>query len=84
MMKKIVLGALVATTVGLFGASVASAAPMSGAPIAQPAGETSGVTQVWYDRFGRWHPNRGYRRGPVCRTTRVCGPRGCFVRRRCF
>jgi len=85
MMKKIVLGACVAVAVGLFGGSIASAAPVSGGPIAHAAGEAGSVVQVWYDRYGRWHPNRrAYRRGPVCRTSRVCGPRGCFVRRRCY
>jgi hypothetical protein len=83
-MKALILAGLVAVTVGAFSVSTASAAPASGAPLAQAAGETNGVQQVWYDRFGRWHPNGGYRRGPVCRTVRTCGPRGCFVRRRCF
>ncbi len=89
-MKALILAVLVAMTVGLFGATPSSAAPASGAPLAQAAGDITGVQQVWYDRYGRWHPNRRvmrpapfYRRGPVCRTVRVCGPYRCSWVRRC-
>ena len=84
-MKSLVLAVLVAMTLGILSATPSSAAPASGAPLAAAAGEASGVTQVWYDRYGRWHPNRPvYRRGPACRTVRICGPRGCYWKRRCF
>jgi hypothetical protein len=84
-MKTFVLATLVAMTIGVFGATPSSAAPASGAPLAAAAGEIGGATQVWYDRYGRWHPNRPvYRRAPVCRTVRVCGPRGCYWKRRCY
>jgi hypothetical protein len=89
-MKALIFAVLVAMTVGFFGATESQAAPASGAPLAQAAGETSGVQQVWYDRFGRWHPNRPVyrapmlRRGPACRTVRVCGPYRCTWQRRCY
>lgn len=83
-MKTLILTILVAMTVGILGATPSSATPASGAPLAQAAGETSGVTQVWYDRYGRWHPNRRVYRGPVCRSVRVCGPWGCTWKRRCY
>ena len=83
-MKTLILAILVAITVGILGATPSSAAPVSGAPLAQAAGETSGVQQVWYDRYGRWHPNRRAFRGPACRTVRVCGRYRCTWVRRCF
>ena len=83
-MKTLVLAILVATTVGILGATPSSAAPASGAPLAQAAGETTGVQQVWYDRYGRWHPNRRVVIGPACRTVRVCGRYRCTWVRRCY
>ena len=84
-MKAIVLAVLVAMIVAMIGFSPSSAAPASGASIAQAAGETSGVQQVWWDRFGRWHPNRRvFIPGPICRTVRVCGRFRCGWVRRCY
>jgi len=89
-MKTLILATLVAMTVGLFGATPSSAAPASGAPLAAAAGEIGGATQVWYDRYGRWHPNRPRAYFvprpilPVCRSVRVCNWRGCFWTRRCY
>ena len=88
-MKRIVLAAaLTALTLGSFN-STASAAPASGAPIANAAGSLDGVQQVYWDRWGRWHPNRRVivvppLIGPVCRSVRVCGWRGCYWTRRCY
>jgi len=84
-MKTFILATLFALAVGLLGATPSSAAPASGAPLAAAAGEIGGATQVWYDRFGRWHPNRpAFRRAPACRTVRVCGRYRCSWVRRCF
>lgn len=89
-MKALILAGLVAISVSALGVTAASAAPASGAPLAAAAGETSGTQQVRYDRHRRWHPDRRHvrrgafvRRGPVCRSVRTCGPRGCYVRRIC-
>jgi hypothetical protein len=84
-MKTFVLATLVAMTFGLLGATPSSAAPASGAPLAAAAGEIGCATQVWFDRYGRWHPKRPvYRRAAVFRTFRICGPRGCYWKRRCY
>jgi hypothetical protein len=83
-MKTLIFATLVAMTVGLLGATPSSAAPASGAPLAAAAGEIGGATQVWYDRYGRWHPNRRVYRGPACRTVRVCGRYRCSWVRRCY
>jgi hypothetical protein len=98
-MKRFGLGLIIALglILGIGGFQQASAAPISGAPIAQSAAALNQVEHVWYDRFGVWHPNR---RGavivappvyvappvvvaPVCGRVWVCGPRGCFWKRRC-
>lgn len=88
-MKALLCAGLVAMAIGTIGLSSASAAPASGAPLVNAAGAIDGVQQVWYDRFGRWHPNRprmfvprGV--GPVCRSVRVCDWRGCYWTRRCY
>lgn len=85
-MKTIILGALVAATVGLYGVSAASAAPISSAPISQATTvldqNGNGVDLVQYRRG--WRGGRGWRRGPVCRSVRVCGRYRCSWVRRCF
>jgi len=84
-MKKIILGALVAATVGLLGVSAASAAPISSAPISQATVldmNGNGVDLVQYRRG--WRDGRRWRRGPVCRTVRVCGRYRCSWVRRCY
>jgi hypothetical protein len=94
-MKRIGLGLIFAIGLAIMAMSAASAAPMSGAPIAQSAASLDQIEQVWYDRFGRWHPNRRTLGVaplyvvprvfvPVCRSVWVCGPRGhCWWQRRC-
>jgi hypothetical protein len=88
-MKSVALALIVAIGLGLAASSAASAAPASGAPLAAAAGSLDNVDRVWFDRFGRWHPNRRVliapRLIPACRTVRVCGPRGrCWLERRCY
>jgi len=42
-------------------ASIGAAAPASAMPLPAPAGDAADVAapvqQVWWDRWGRWHPN---------------------------
>jgi hypothetical protein len=89
-MKALLCAALVAMAIGTIGLSSASAAPASGAPLANAAGTLDGIQQVWYDRYGRWHPNRPRAYYvprpfiPRCRTVRVCSYRGCYWTRRCY
>lgn len=84
-MKQIILGALVAATVGLFGVSTASAAPISGAPFSQATVLDQGGNGVDLVQWRRgWRGGRGWRRGPACRTVRVCGRYRCTWVRRCF
>ena len=86
-MKAILCAGLVALAFGTISVSTASAAPASGVPLANAAGGLDGIQQVWYDRYGRWHPNRrrAYVRPPVCRTVRVCNSWGhCRWTRRCY
>ena len=80
-MKKIIVGALVAATVGLFGISAASAAPISSAPLSQAIAGNSGIDLVQYHHG--WRHGHRWRR-PVCRTVRVCGRyHRCHWVRRC-
>jgi hypothetical protein len=89
-MKALLGAVLVATAVGMIGMTGASAAPASGAPLATAAGALDGLQQVWYDRYGRWHPNRPRAYYvprpivPVCRSVRICNWRGCYWTRRCY
>ncbi len=89
-MKTFLVAALIALGVGLIGAPNASAAPASPAAIADAAAAGNAVQQVWWDRYGRWHPNRRIYRGPAfiaprCAPVRVCNRWGrCWVRTRCF
>jgi hypothetical protein len=89
-MKALMSAVLIATAIGIIGASGAAAAPASGAAIAGAAGTIDGLQQVWYDRYGRWHPNRPRAYYvprpvvPVCRSVRVCNWRGCYWTRRCY
>lgn len=90
-MKALLGAALVAMAIGTIGLSSASAAPASGAPLANAAGGTlDGMQHVWYDRYGRWHPNRPRAYYvprhvvPLCRTVRICNWRGCYWTRRCY
>jgi len=89
-MKALLCAALVAMAIGTIASTSASAAPASGAPLANAAGTADGLQQVWYDRYGRWHPNRPRAYFvprpilPVCRSVRVCNWRGCFWTRRCY
>lgn len=67
-MKNFVLALIVALGLGFAASGATVAAPIAGAPIAQAASALSdaGIQQVWYDRYGRWHPNRPVvRRAPV-------------------
>jgi len=76
--------------IGLVGMPNVSAAPASGAAIGAAATAIGGVQPVWWDRFGRWHPNRRAYVGPpvfapACRSVRVCGRWGrCWWTRRCY
>jgi hypothetical protein len=87
-MRSIILASVVAAGFGILGATPSLAAPANATPLTQAAGDVTGMQQIWYDRYGRWHPNRpvyrpAYRR-PACRSVRVCGPYGCTWRRRCY
>lgn len=87
-MKALLCAGLVAMTIGTIDLTSASAAPASGSPLVNAAGTLDGVQQVWYDRFGRWHPNRPRvfmprRVVPMCRSVRICDWRGCYWTRRC-
>jgi hypothetical protein len=66
-MRNIVFAFLIALGLGMAASGSSIAAPISGAPIAQAANTLAadGIQQVWYDRYGRWHPNRPVVRGPV-------------------
>jgi hypothetical protein len=68
-MKRLVFALMLALGLGLAASGNTVAAPIAGAPIAQAASTLSddGVQQVWYDQWGRWHPNRRrvYVRPPV-------------------
>jgi hypothetical protein len=94
-MKHIGLALIIALGLWFAAAPDVSAAPTAGAPIAQSAEAANDLLQVWYDRYGRWHPNRRVYVAPpvyvvppvvvapICRSVRVCDLRGCFWRRRC-
>jgi hypothetical protein len=75
----------------------ASAAPINGPAIGNAAASLDGVQKVWWDQWGRWHPDRPVYVappvyiappviGPVCRTVRVCNRSGtrCWRERRCY
>lgn len=87
-MKTLFIALLALAAIGLAGLSEASAAPASGAGIGAATSAIGDLQPVWWDRYGRWHPNRAYvgppRIAPVCRSVRVCGTRGCYWRRRCY
>jgi hypothetical protein len=88
-MKTFVAALLIPIGVGAIAVPHASAAPASPAAIGNAAVSLDGVQQVWWDRWGRWHPNRRYYGPPAyvaprCRSVRVCGPRGCWWQRRCY
>jgi hypothetical protein len=92
MMKQIGLALTFALGIWFAAPPAASAAPAAGAAIAQAAGKLDNIEHVWFDRFGRWHPNRPFVRAPlyvapvlpVCRTVQVCNRWGrCWWRRRC-
>ena len=57
-LRKITLAAAAA------GALLSAAAPAEAftlsAPSSAPAVAGADVDHVWYDQWGRWHPNRGY------------------------
>ncbi|HEY4775041.1 MAG TPA: hypothetical protein VIH40_09495 [Xanthobacteraceae bacterium] len=95
-MKALLTAALVALSVGLIDPSTAVAAPASGTALAQVAAAADGLTLAWWDRYGRWHPDRRVVRRPYmavppyvvvprCRTVRVCNAFGrCWWQRRCY
>jgi hypothetical protein len=89
-MKALICAALVVAAIGTIAGSSATAAPASGTPLAAATGGLDGVQQVWYDRYGRWHPSRPRTYYvprpvvPVCRSVRVCNWRGCYWTRRCY
>jgi hypothetical protein len=68
-MRPIVFALMIALGLGLVASGNTVAAPVAGAPIAQAAEAVSdgSLQQVWYDQWGRWHPNRPrvYARPPV-------------------
>ena len=72
-MRKVLFATLVVAGFGLMSASAASAAPVNATPIGDAATATSGVQKVWWDRWGRWHPNYG---GGYC--VRRCNPWRCW------
>ena len=88
-MKALLIALLALISIGIVGVRDVSAAPANGAGINAAAATIGGVQPVWWDRFGRWHPNRVYVGPPVfapaCRTVRVCGRWGrCWWTRRCY
>ena len=88
-MKALVIALFAMAGIGLAGLSAASAAPASGPGIAAATSEIGHLQPVWWDRYGRWHPNRVYvgpppYYAPACRSVRICGPYGCYWRRRCY
>jgi len=72
-MRTVLFASLVAAGIGLVGATAASAAPINATPIGDAVTTNSGVQKVWWDRWGRWHPNWG---GPHC--WRRCNPWRCW------
>ncbi len=61
MLSRIVTGGSLAALVGASMLLAASAGPSAGLTLSspsleQPAAE-AGVVPVWWDRWGRWHPN---------------------------
>jgi hypothetical protein len=78
-MKKIVFATLVAAGLGLAGTTGASAAPANGAAINGAINMQSMIEQAQYYY---------YRRGPRCRSVRVCSGYGyyrrCWYERRCY
>jgi hypothetical protein len=91
-MKHLGLALILAAGLGLAAVSAASAAPMAGGPVSHAAGTLNNVDQVWFDRFGKWHPDRGRMYGapvmvaPACRMVQVCNRWGtrCWMKQRCF
>ncbi len=90
-MKNFVVAVIIALGLGATAVSAVSAAPAAGGPLAQAAGENSGIEKVWFDRFGVWHPNRArYIAPPVvvvpaCRMVQVCNRWGrCWMKQRCY
>jgi hypothetical protein len=91
-MRKVLLAMLVVAGLGLLTPSGSSAAPISGSAF---NAETNASLLDRVHCVPGWpHHRRGwdgcYRPGfvapvvPVCRSVRVCGPRGCWWRRRCW
>jgi hypothetical protein len=91
-MRKVLLAMLFILGVGLLAPANLSAAPLNGSAI-NTATQATLLDQV-HCVPGWPHHRRGWdgcaRRGviiapvvPVCRPVRICGPRGCFWRRRC-
>ena len=56
------LSAIVGATMLTLTAAPASAFTLASPSLAQPVAGAE-VQHVWYDRWGRWHPNYGYRHG---------------------
>jgi hypothetical protein len=84
-MRTILFAMFMAAGMGL-SASAVSAAPASPSPIGEAATTMSGVQQVWYDRWGRWHPGPRWGGprwggprwgGPAC--VRRCNPYRCWT-----
>jgi hypothetical protein len=77
-MKKIIFGMLLATGLGLAGATGASAAPANGAAINGALNMSTMIEQAQYY----------YYRRPRCRSVRVCHGYGyyrrCWWERRCY
>ena len=57
-MRYLVIAAVMAVGVGLFGMGDASAAPANGQAISQSAEQASSVTKVWGGCGRGWHRNR--------------------------
>jgi len=82
-MKKVLIAAFICVGFAFAAASTASAAPANSSAISNGQ-NFQGLERVWYDRYGRWHPNRYYYHGPYCRSVRVCNAFHCWWTRRCY
>lgn len=95
-MRKVFLAMLVILGIGLLAPSGSSAAPVNGSAMSSATQAT--MLDKVHCVPGWPHHRRGwdgcYRPGlvapvvplvtPVCRSVRVCGPRGCWWRRQCW
>lgn len=73
--RQFALAALVIAALG--SANVCNAAGFAGGGVATDHAATAGITRVWYDRSGRWHPDRPWS-GKTC--VRRCKMQRCAGR----